>query len=446
MFLIKKRVMSFKRNFLFLCGFVFISVFFAYPVFAKDTKGLKFIDVNNPFINRIPISVPGFIPVENNESTAEIVKNGNEYLKYLLNFTSYFEISNENLELKDVVGSRINFDDFKKSGSELLISTGVYYNDSLLEMELRLFDVVKGELITGKRYKGRIKDYQKMLRRFASEIMGTLFNNNGLFESKIAFVSDDSGFKEIHTCDFDGSNIHKLTEDKSIAISPSWSYDNGWIAYTSYKRKIPEIFVKSLTNKPGYIISHGRLNISPSWVPGKFCLAAGLKLYRDSDIFIVSGKGEILETAVKGWGIDVSPHFSPDGKQMVFVSSRTGSPQIYIKDFESDKIKRITYEGNYNTTPSWSPLGDCIAYVGTTKEYGINIYTLKPDGSDLKMITIDSGDNEDPSWSPDGSLLVFSSTRNSGHKKIFVMTRSGDDQRQLIGNMAGNQSEPAWSH
>jgi TolB protein len=132
---------------------------------------------------------------------------------------------------------------------------------------------------------------------------------------------------------------------------------------------------------------------------------------------------------------------------MAFVSGRCGSPQIYIKDFSSNTIKRLTFEGNYNTSPSWSPTGEYIAFVGMTKEDGINVYTIRPDGSGLNMLTSNSGDNEDPSWSPDGSLIVFSSSRIKGKKNLFIMTRSGDDQRQLInGNMAGNQSEPAWSH
>ena len=174
-------------------------------------------------------------------------------------------------------------------------------------------------------------------------------------------------------------------------------------------------------------------------------MAAVFTLKGNSDIFLISGKGKMIKPIVEGWGIDVSPNFSPDGKKMAFVSSRGGSPQIYIKDLDKNKISRLTFEGRYNTSPSWSSTGEYIAYVGLTKEHGINIYRIKPDGSDLRQLTMENGDNEDPSWSPDGSLIAFSSSRKGKHK-IFVMTRSGDNQKLLIRNLAGNQTDPAWSH
>ena len=428
---------------------LFFLIFFSGHTIAQDYSNLKFIDVNNPFINKIPIAVPDFIPLEKNEKIQEILDNGNNYLGYLFDFTSYFRVSDSEIKLKDIVGTKIDFSGWKKNGYELLITSGVFYDKStgFLEMEIRLFDVLNQELILGKRYTGKAKDYKKMLKRFASEVMEKLFKNTGLFESQIAFVSDKTGNKELYICDFDGTNIKKITDNKSISMSPSWSYDNNYLAYTGYKRNLPEIYIKSLKGRKNYIVSKGRLSITPAWIPGKFSLAAVFSIDGGPDIYIISPNGEILSTAVRGYGIDVSPAFSPDGNKMAFVSGRGGSPQIYIKDFSSNTIKRLTFEGNYNTSPSWSPTGEYIAFVGMTKEDGINVYTIRPDGSGLNMLTSNSGDNEDPSWSPDGSLIVFSSSRIKGKKNLFIMTRSGDDQRQLInGNMAGNQSEPAWSH
>jgi TolB protein len=430
----------------YLICFLFLLSFLPAQALSDEYSNLKFIDINNPFINKIPVAVPGFVPLEKNEKIEEILEKGSNYLGYLLDFTSYFRVSSDH-GINDIVGTKIAFPEWKKNGYELLVTTGVFYDKStgFLEMEIRLFDVLKEELVVGKRYTGKADDYKKMLKRFASEVMEKLFKNTGLFESRIVFVSDKTGNKELYTCDFDGTNIVKITDDKSISMSPSWSHDNNYIAYTGYKRNIPEIFIKSLKGKKNYIVSKGRLSITPRWLPGKFSLAAVFSIDGDPDIYIISPNGEILSKAVKGYGIDVSPAFSPDGNKMAFVSGRGGSPQIYIKDFLDNSIKRLTFEGNYNTSPSWSPTGEYIAFVGMTKEDGINVYTIRPDGSGLSMLTSRSGDNEDPSWSPDGSLIVFSSTRSRG-KKLFLMTRSGQDQRQLIGNMAGNQSEPAWSH
>ena len=127
---------------------------------------------------------------------------------------------------------------------------------------------------------------------------------------------------------------------------------------------------------------------------------------------------------------------------MAFVSKRSGTPQIYIRDMASGQTTRLTYQGPYNQQPSWSPKGDKIAYTGMD-ENRINIFTVGTDGKGVMQLTRNSGDNESPSWSPDGSLIVFSSTRE-GPSRIYVMTGFGTEQRRLLA-LPGEQKNPAWS-
>jgi len=431
-----------KKIMLFFLIFVCVMLQISFVFAGEDS--IKFIDVN-PFIHKIPVSIPPFIAVSDRKNLETVMQDGNRYLKKLLQFTSYFKFDESNSVLGGLVATRIDFEKWKKAGDDMLISVGCYLSGDSLEMEFRLFDVVKKELLVGKRFKGKKNKSKVMIRKFASAVMSSLFDNKGLFESRLLFVSDHGGGKDIYLCNFDGTGIHQVTADKNIAISPSWSYDNKWIAFTSYKRHKPEIFIRSLDLGKGYIISKGNLNITPEWIPGKFCIAGVFNLRKDPDIYMVSVNGEILKKLAGGFGIDVSPSFSRDGSRMAFVSKRGGSPQIYIKNIKDNSIQRITYEGAYNTSPSWSPTGRWISYAGMTKDDGINIYLIRPDGTSRKQLTVNSGDNEDPVFSPDGSLIAFSSSRN-GKKKIFVMTKFGDDQRLLIRDLTGNQSEPAWSH
>ena len=58
----------------------------------------------------------------------------------------------------------------------------------------------------------------------------------------------------------------------------------------------------------------------------------------------------------------MSPAFSPDGSTLAFTSDRSGSPQIYLMRLAGGSPKRMTYRGEYNTTPALSPKGDRIAY------------------------------------------------------------------------------------
>jgi TolB protein len=294
----------------------------------------------------------------------------------------------------------------------------------------------------GKRYTGNTNQLQEIVRKFCSEVVFYVTGSRGIFDSKIAFVSNGTGNKEIYISDFDGKNVEAFTKKKSISIFPAWSTDGKWIAYTSFAKGKPDLYILNVKEKKGVIVDYKGINSSAAWLPGKFELAATLSFGGDQEIYLLTGNGKISKQLTHQSGIDVSPTFSPDGKQMAFVSKRSGTPQIFISDLASGDTRRLTFEGNYNTQPSWSPLGDKLAYSAMEKGE-INICVIGADGRGVMRLTQNSRDNESPSWAPDGSLIAFSSTRE-GRSKIYVMTAYGTDQRRLL-SMSGDQSNPKWS-
>jgi TolB protein len=379
-------------------------------------------------------------------TSVKLSKETADLLSATLEFTGYFKMLDRGAFLLDPQNgqalSNINFHNWTSIGAELLVTGGIFTEGGHLEMELRLYDTFKEQMLVGKRYKGSVSDRRTMVRRFCAEIVYALTGDRGVFDSKIAFVSNGSGHKEVYVCDFDGYDPKKLTNLKSITLSPAWSSDGKWLAYTSYAKGKPDLYIKHLTENRHSIISNKGINISPAWLPGEFVLAATLSFSGDPEIYLLTGTGKMLKRLTKKRGIDVSPSFSPDGKQLAFVSKRSGSPQIYIKDLSSERVSRLTFEGHYNTQPSWSPKGDRIAYSGM-KQGRSDIYVIGTDGRNLMQLTHNAGNNESASWSPDGSLIVFSSTRE-GPARIYVMTAFGTDQRRLIA-ISGEQSEPQWS-
>jgi len=314
--------------------------------------------------------------------------------------------------------------------------------DGAVRLELRLFDTFKETLLIGKVYTGHKEDIKSMVYRFCAEISLLLTGKMGVFGSKIAFVSTVKGNKEVFTCDFDGGNISRITNFNNITMSPALSSDGNYIAFTSYAKGTPALYIRDLRSNSDIILAKKGLNITPAWLPGQFSLAATLSFSGDQDIYMISGNGDVKGQLTKSTGIDVSPAFSPDGTRFAFVSKRAGTPQIYIGDTGSGSATRLTFQGNYNTSPAWSPNGDKIAYVGVVKN-SINIYVIDVKGGGPTQLTSGQGDNEDPSWSPDGNLIAFSSTRQ-GASRIFVMTSTGSDQRLLF-TFGGSQTDPAWS-
>ncbi len=418
---------------------------FSAPIYAKD---YDYINVTNPFLKKTPVAVTDFKTFNGHEQEVAIGKTAVSILKEALDFTGYLKTMNpvaflSNPSESGIQLGQINFRDWTGIGADLLITGGIKETDGKINLQLRLFDTFKTKLLIGKIYTGPNSQVRKMIHLFCSEISYQLTGKWGIFNTKIAFVSMVNGNKEIFSCDFDGQNIKQITHHKSISLSPSWSSDGQWLAYVSYAKGKPDIFIKNLEEKRGSIINYKGMNISPDWMPGQQKLVAALSFSGDQEIYLLTIKGEIIKRLTNSWGIDVSPKFSPDGKKIVFTSKRSGTPQIYIKDLDSENAVRATFSGKNNTSPAWSPDGRKIAYVGI-EENNIDIFIMDIDSGMPVQLTMNAGDNEDPSWSPDGSMLTFTSTREAGVPRIFVMNASGSDPRRLL-ILAGRQSQPDWS-
>ena len=426
------------------CCILFLGCFWI-PV----CQGLTAINISNPLLKKSPVAVPDFKVLSGSTEEIRGGKTAVQILTDALNFTGYLKTMDplaflSNPAQSGIQLSEINFRDWKGIGADYLITGGVLVESpGTIKFELRFFDSINSKLLVGKVYTGSDSQIRKMMHMFCSEIAFILTGKYGVFNTEMAFVSTVDGNKEIFTCDFDGQNIKQITFHKSISLSPSWASDGRWLAYVSYAKGKPDIYIKNLQANRGALVNFKGMNISPDWMPGQQKLAAALSFSGDQEIYLLTINGEVIKRLTDSLGIDVSPRFSPDGGKIAFTSKRAGTPQIFIQDIDSGSVKRLTFEGLNNTSPAWSPDGRKIAYVGIEKN-NINIFVMSIDSGVPVQLTADSGDNEDPVWSPDGSMLAFTSTREGGVPRIYVMNASGTDQRRLL-NMSGKQTQPDWS-
>ena len=162
----------------------------------------------------------------------------------------------------------------------------------------------------------------------------------------------------------------------------------------------------------------------------------------NSHIWVADASGENLRRLTDGFGINSSPTFSPDGKQLAFVSNRAGNPQIYLTPVDGGGPRRITFQGTYNQTPDWSPRGDLIAFTARDERNVFDIFTVEPATGKIARLTQDQGNNEEPSFAPNGRLIAFTSTR-SGSSQLFVMSADGNFQRQMTAGKEASYT-PAW--
>ncbi len=376
------------------------------------------IDINSPYFEKIPILVQepnvATVTFENRQAADKIVKT---LVKDLL-FQGFFDVYNGASAL---TGQKVDYKvttDFSKKGRSV---TAV----------LKLYDMSNQSMLVGRRYIATLSDLRKIGHRFANEIVLAITGRPGLTLSRIVFVSDNGAVREIYSADFDGSGIKKETNLHTIVMSPRYSPDGRYIAFTSFKTGRPCLYLKDLVNgRIRKIACFQGVNMSPAWHPSGKKLAVALSKSGSPDIYLIDLRGRVLRRLTRGPGINVSPSFSPDGRQIVFVSDRAGGPQLYIMDVATGKSRRLTYSGSYNTDPQWSPVGDRIVYVSRINGK-FQVFTISPEGGDPVQLTFE-GNNENPSWSPDGRQILFCSNRTGGNKHLYVMQANGQDQRIVV--------------
>ena len=152
-----------------------------------------------------------------------------------------------------------------------------------------------------------------------------------------------------------------------------------------------------------------------------------------------------LSRLTKFKGIDTAPSYSPDGKDIVFESDRSGRQQIYTMNLKSKKIKRISFGKGKYATPVWSPRGDLIAFTKFLNgEFYIGV--MYKDGKGERVV-YKAYLVEGPTWAPNGRVLAFYSQnktkKNITNPKIKVIDLTGRNLRELI--TPSDASDPAWS-
>lgn len=328
------------------------------------------------------------------------------------------------------------------AGFELLVRGEYSISGDDLTIEFRLFDVLNRKMMTAKRYLGKTKDLRYFAHSFADEVMLVVTGEKGCFTTHIAYVSSQSGNKEIVIMNWDGHNQVQLTRNGSINLNPDFSPDGREILFTSYKRRNPDLYKRALSSTVEVPVSSRKgLNITGTWSPDGSRIALALSKDGNSEIYTLAKDGGSPTRLTVNHAIEVSPVWSPDGTHIAFVSDRLGKPQLFIMNADGTNVRRLTTAGGYNVNPRWSPKGDKIAYA-RMQGGGFQIYTINADGTGDTQLTT-AGSSENPAWSPDGRFIAFSSKRG-GVEAIYVMRSDGSGQTR-VSQGKGKGTQPAWS-
>ncbi len=125
----------------------------------------------------------------------------------------------------------------------------------------------------------------------------------------------------------------------------------------------------------------------------------------------------------------MSPAWSPDGRQLAYVSFQNGRAEIFIMDIYTGKREKITSFPRHNGAPRFSPDGKTLALV-LSKTGSLQVYTLDLETRKLKQITSGRSNNTEPFWYPDGQSLIFTSDRG-GKPQIYRVNLSDGSTNRL---------------
>ena len=435
-----------KRTICTLILFLFISTVYADEVPQVTVYARK--------IFKTPIALAQFTKKGDSKIEDDLAFDLRSVLRQDLDFTNYFKWIPPEVFLEDPNKvEKINFKSWLSLQANYLM-TGHYEEEGdQLTVTVFLYDIKK-EILAATLSKTAEKSKKRRLMHFlANQVLQKITGENGVFLTKIAFISDKSGHKELYMMDYDGENIVKLTNRKNIVLLPAWSPDGTKILFSSYtthenNKQNLDLFSLDLETKEAKTISNRKgLNMGGAFSPDGRSIAATLSLNTGRpNIYMMNEDGSHPKLVIQSYESDFSPAYSPDGKKLLFVSTRKGNPHLFIKDLSNreGEARRLTFAGHYNAAPKWSAAANRIVFAGELDGH-FDLFDIDPKGFVINRLTkiLDKGDNEHPSWSLNGRHIVFYSTRER-KSNIYIITADGSLEKKITDNF-GNCTTPTWS-
>lgn len=175
---------------------------------------------------------------------------------------------------------------------------------------------------------------------------------------KLMFMSSMHGDPELFIIDATGGNLRRITYSAGVDTSPAWNPKTGQrVAFVSDRGGLPQLY---LMNADGSNVEKLELPdmgyvIDPAWSPNGQLLAFSWRRPNGNyDIYVMDVATRQIVELTRDAGRNERPSWAPDGRHIVFESTRTGSRQIWSMLADGSNTRQLTTEG-HNESPNWSP-------------------------------------------------------------------------------------------
>ena len=274
-----------------------------------------------------------------------------------------------------------------------------------------------------------------------------------LANTKISYMGFNDGSIELYTMNIDGTNPTRLTNLKDrngmnlSAYQTIWSPNGKAIAFTYFNVDNADLYtVNTDGSKLRNITNHKGDDYFPGWSPdGKKIVFQSSRnkldssIYRKDEILITNNEGSPAFNLTKYSGDDGAPSFSPDGKRIAFESRRDSLTDIYVMNIDGTNILNLTKNSKRNnSSPVWSPDGSMIAY-----ESDYDLIIANSDGRHPIKLA-DANQPMGMRWSPDGKKIAFAA-EGTQYMEYYLLEIDGPSLIKLTEGAVANHFPPSWS-
>ncbi len=402
------------------------------------------IDITQGVDSAIPLAVVPFAQPWRGGSTESGI---DQVIEDDLRRSGWFELTpSESMVNRPYQSEDVDYRDWRLLEVEaVLVGQVEMVSPDRFDVRFELLDAVKQQRLTGARYSAVAGSEMRRLGHFiADQVFRQLTGIDGIFSTRIAYVTSANGRYQLLVADVDGRNPVGVLNSPEPILSPNWSADGRHLAYVAFDQGRPAVFRQELASGNRQKVAQFKgINGAPSWSPDGTELALTLSKEGSPDIYIMQLATGQLTRITTHYAIDTEPAWSPDGQQIYFTSDRGGRPQIYRIARSGGAVNRVTVDmGKYNADASVSPDGKYLAVVNNSDRNGYQIGLVDLEHSQISFLS-DGKLDESPSFSPNGRLIIY--TRTQGNSESLAVVSIDAKVRQRLGLQHAKVREPSWS-